>query len=547
MIKLLSLPLALVFQLLFFYSAIAQSQDSTKVERVQEIMQQMSVEQKVGQLFLFGFNGTTRQEGLNQIIKELTPGGIVFFSRNIKTARQTSQLIFQSQVLSETRSLVPMFTAIDQEGGFVSRIKLNPPFPSALSIALTNDTVLTDRMGYYTGLLLSSLGFNMNLAPVVDLVEGEAKSFIGNRAFGNSLESVTEMSHAFARGMRMANVMPTFKHFPGHGATFSDSHLTKPIRNETLETLLNTDLVPYKNLDKFHPAAIMAAHISFPKIEPKLLPVSLSSVFLKDILRKKLGFDGLVVTDDIEMKGADDSAPLNERAVKSFLAGSDVIMIAWNKHAQKSSYQSMLNAVKSGVISTERLNESVKRILMAKADLGLLEGIPTPKLRTYRSLILSRSISDLSYRIIETLFDRSLESIEKKFNLASDDSFLVFSSRNAFHNYFKQRYRFSSKHFGLSAITKQNIEKQFRQNPRSHGVLYITSQQLANISGSLQPHIKSRLFLINGFGPGVINKPESFAHVHNIYTTDARLGFVFGNWLSEKVSPPMNLREPAHY
>ncbi|MDZ4661969.1 MAG: glycoside hydrolase family 3 protein [Pseudomonadota bacterium] len=528
------------------FSAFGQDDTSTKVLRVKKLIQEMTIEQRVGQLFLVGFSGLTPEDGLRSIIRDVKPGGILFFSRNIKSARQTSKLIFRSQVYAQTQARVPMFVAVDQEGGFVSRIRLNPPLPSALSIALSNDTDLVDRMGYYTGLLLSSLGFNMNLAPVLDTIHNDEKSFIGNRAFGFGAAQTAQMAHAFAHGLTMAKIVPTFKHFPGHGGGYTDSHLAMPVRMDSIEQLDKNDWAPYRNINQYNPVAIMAAHISFPSVDSSRLPATFSSVLLKDILRDKLGFEGIIITDDIEMRGANDSSPLGERAVQSFLAGADMIMIAWNRSAQKSAVKTMIKAVNSGDISESRLNQSLERILLAKNELGLLEDIQVPKLKTYRSLILSRSVSDLSYKIIKDVFTQSTESFSHDISGAGSYPYLLFSSRNAFHNYFKQKYSHRTLHFGLSEMSRQNIDRQFKIHHKSFGVVYIASQQLANVVNVLSPATKKRLMVINGFGPGVLNQPNSFMSVHNIYTSDARIGFVLAEWLSNKLqTKPLEFRLPA--
>ncbi|MDZ4663203.1 MAG: hypothetical protein SGJ18_16455 [Pseudomonadota bacterium] len=246
------------------------------------------------------------------------------------------------------------------------------------------------------------------------------------------------------------------------------------------------------------------------------------------------------------MKGADDRSPLGERAVHSFLAGADMIMIAWNRLAQKSAVKAMITAIKSGKISETRLNQSLERILLAKHALGQFDGVHVPDLKTYSSLILSRSIADVSYKLIKSVFAHSTEDFSKDLSKYSNYPFLVFSSRNAFHNYFKQKYSRRSLHYGLSEMSRTNINGKFQLHGKSLGVVYIASQNLANIINTLSPATKSRLMVINAYGPGVLSKASDYLSVHNVYTADARLGQLFAQWYSEKILvKPLEFRLPA--
>lgn len=531
----------------FFVNAIsAKAQlDSTNDQEIPDVdmeiadlIKGMTIEQKVGQLFLVGFQGSEITEGAQAMIREVKPGGIILFGRNIKTARQTARLINQSQVTATELYHIPLLVAVDQEGGVVSRIKLNPPFPSALSIGNGGSEEITERMGYYNSVLLKSLGFNMNLAPVVDIISDKNPTFIGNRAFGVNVNQAVEMSKAFALGQKLGGIMPTLKHFPGHGSGFVDSHVALPTRNDTLEEILKTDLLPYTDLNQdVSPEAIMVAHIAFPKIDPSGLPAAFSKIFLQDILRKKLNFDGIVITDDIEMAGASVTTSLGERAVKSLVAGADMIMVAWNRAAQKASVSKVIAAIKNGQLSESRVNESVERILTAKRSLGVLYKATPPNLRSFRSLMLSNSISDLSEKLIDTATIKSIQTMPPKDPKERVGIMNVVSTRKNFHSYFKRTYNSPTEHFGTPAFKSGQLVAKLKRSKNSMALIHITSHQIARLLEHIPKGLKKRIILVNGDSPGVIDSPETYRHVFNIYTSDPRAGRFLGSALKNYFRP----------
>ncbi len=549
------------FNVSFFLAALsAKAQlDSTNEQEIPDVdmeiadlIKGMTLEQKVGQLFLVGFQGREITEGAQTMIREVKPGGIILFGRNIKTARQTARLINQSQITATELYHIPLLVAVDQEGGVVSRVKLNPPFPSALSIGNAENEEITQRMGYYNSVLLKSLGFNMNLAPVVDIISDKKPTFIGNRAFGVSVNQAVEMSRAFALGQKLGGIMPTLKHFPGHGSGFVDSHVALPTRNDTLEDMLKADLLPYTNLNQdVSPEAVMVAHIAFPKIDPSGLPAAFSKVFLQDILRKKLNFDGIVVTDDIEMAGASVTTSLGDRAVKSLLAGADMIMVAWNRVAQKSSVNKVIEAIKNGKLPEARINESLERILIAKRSLGILYQATPPNLRSFRSLALSNSISDLSEKLIETATQKSMQTMPQRDPKERVGIMSVVSTRKNFHSHFKKTYNSTTLHFGTPALRSGELVSKLKKSSNSLALVHITSRQVAQLLEYIPKNLKKRVILVNGDSPGIIPSPESYRHIFNIYTSDPRsggfLGLALRNYFRPSSTPPQpfDLRTPA--
>ncbi len=517
--------------------ALGSDSSSTKVR---EVMAKMNLDEKVGQLFLLGFQGQSLEAGIGKTISEIKPGGLIFFGRNIQTPRQTARLTYQAQIAAKEKYGIPLLVSVDQEGGVVSRIKLNPPMLSAMSIGEARDSDITTRMGYYTGLILKSLGFNMNLAPVVDLV-GNKNSFIGNRTFSANKEVVEEMSSAFSTGLKFSGIIPTLKHFPGHGADFVDSHLMTPIRNNTYEEIWENDLKPYRQVHQhILPEAVMVAHIAFPKIDPTNTPATFSKVFLQKILRGDLNFRGIIVTDDIEMKGAGTNEPLNDRAVRALEAGADMIMIAWNRKAQKISHTSVINAVKSGRLSEKRIDESVERILLAKAELGLFENVPSPKLSVFKSLVRSNAVTDISAKVLEKLYARNIQRIGIKKTSVQYSSLHVYSSRPAFHDNFRKVYRRRFTPYALSQLKKTNIESLLTKNPKGIVLVHVSSPQVAKTVNSIAEKFKSRIYIVNGASPGLLNNSQAYRAVFDFFSADSRAA----NFVADYFTPdsPVNLQ-----
>ena len=246
-------------------------------QKIKKMIRSMPLEKQVGQLFIFGFTGSNIEKSLKRKINSFSPGAIIVFGRNIKTLKQIRDLNSKAQKLAMENSKIPLLIAVDQEGGQVIRIKTSPSLPSPKTLALTNNDPLVQEVGYVTGRLMVNLGFNMNLAPVVDISEPHQVDFLGNRSFSHKKEVVNKMSIAFSKGLINAGILPTAKHFPGHGGVKADSHLSTPYKQITLTELLFNDLQPYKQMQNQRiPFAIMASHISYPLIDYSKRPASLS-------------------------------------------------------------------------------------------------------------------------------------------------------------------------------------------------------------------------------------------------------------------------------
>jgi len=340
-----------------------------------EQLNSLSLEQKVGQLFFIGIGGPEVDDATRELLDEVSPGGICLFARNIKEAQQTRNL------LDELRSTLPVvpFLSVDQEGGLVDRLRrIMTPMPAASKIANAADAADLARIIAET---LRILGFNMDFAPVVDAMDEERSKHsngLFSRTFGKSKEEVTALAGEFLETLQTNGVIGCLKHFPGLGASQVDSHEELPVVNVEEELLSHVDLFPYKELipaGNVH--SVMVAHAAFPKHplqerdeNGKLLPSSLSYNFVTTLLRGELRFDGLCITDDLEMGAIIKNYGIGEACKMAVAAGNDMLAICADPKAVREGYKAVLKAVESQEISIDRIDESIARIAALKSKLS---------------------------------------------------------------------------------------------------------------------------------------------------------------------------------
>ena len=334
---------------------------------IDTMIAEMTIEEKVGQLIMVGFEGTQANETVETHIREQFVGGVVLFSRNIQSPQQTAELTNQLQRLAEgTPRQIPLFIGIDQEGGWVIRLREGATvLPGNMALGATDSTALAERAGEVTAIELAAVGVNINFAPVMDVNNNLDNPVIGRRSFGESPELVSRLGVPYIRGLQRNGVLATAKHFPGHGDTTVDSHFDLPTVNHDTERIHTLELQPFRAAIEADVAAIMTAHIVYPAFDADR-PATLSPAILTNLLRKELGFDGLIITDDMEMKAIDDRYRSGEAAVMAVEAGADIVMVLWSPTKQIEVFNALLSAVKSGRISQARLDQSVERILKSK-------------------------------------------------------------------------------------------------------------------------------------------------------------------------------------
>lgn len=331
-------------------------------------LKNMSLEEKVGQLFQVGFQSKSINREIKDLIENHHIGGVIYFTRNIENLEQTASLSKNLQQLAlNSGSGIPLFISVDQEGGKVRRIKDLTYFPANIEIGATGDKELSRKAAAVTAKELKGLGINVNLAPVLDVNNNPANPVIGERSFGADPILVAEMGVAYIKGLQAEDIIATVKHFPGHGDTAVDSHFDLPVINHSRERLDQVELYPFKKAIEAGVDSIMAAHIYFSTIEPEAgIPATLSKAVLNDLLREELNFDGVIITDDMEMGAIKNSFGTAAGAVKTIEAGADIVLISHSYDKQKQAIEALIKAVENGRISEKRIEESLRRIIKLK-------------------------------------------------------------------------------------------------------------------------------------------------------------------------------------
>lgn len=359
-------------------SEISSQKPLTDEDKAEQILADMTLEEKIGQMFFLTFRGGDDTDKLLELddsaikqIESIQPGGVVLFGENIDTVEQIRSFIDTVQ----TESNLSPFISIDQEGGVVQRIKKTSKInatniPQMFDIGKTGDTDLAKQVGNVIGTELSVFGFNMDFAPDCDVFSNPKNTVIGHRAFSDDPNIVADMSIALSEGIKQSGLIPVCKHFPGHGDTVSDTHIGFAVSNKTLDELYETELIPFKTQIENGADMIMVAHISLPEINGDKTPATLSSNIVTDLLRDDLGFDGVAITDSMSMGAITENYSTSDATVMAVKAGIDMILMP---NDPIKAYNSLIEAVKNNEISEERINESVLRILKLKYKYNLFE------------------------------------------------------------------------------------------------------------------------------------------------------------------------------
>ncbi|MGB7070311.1 MAG: glycoside hydrolase family 3 protein [Pyrinomonadaceae bacterium] len=327
----------------------------------------LPIEKKIGQLFFIGLPGPELNGSAATLIRDIQPGGVCLFSRNIRSAEQTRDLL---AAVRQESTLAPLLS-VDQEGGLVDRLRrVVTPMEAANKLRSAADAT---RQATIIAETLRLLGFNMNFAPVVDVMDAVRATLsngVNSRAYGESKEDVAEFASAFLHGLQSNGIIGCVKHFPGLGAAAVDSHEELPVVPISREELYAKDLYPYRELLRRDlVCAVMVAHAAFPELDlqerdqdGRLLPSSLSFNIVTRLLREELGFEGLVLTDDLEMGAILRNYGIGEACVRAILAGHDMLAICAGLESIYEGYRAIVDAVDAGRISEQRLDASLRRI-----------------------------------------------------------------------------------------------------------------------------------------------------------------------------------------
>jgi beta-N-acetylhexosaminidase len=366
--------IVIVFFSLFFPQSTLKSKVGIKLQTkktlslAEKLLALMTLEDKVGQMFVVGFDSTAVNDNLKKMIKADRIGGVVFLKKNIINENQLKDLIKSLQKEAALAGYqTPLFIAVDQEGGAVSRVDaIKEVDITAQSEIKTEEEAY--RIGKKRGDELRKLGFNMNFSPVIDYTT-DRHSFIFGRVFFGQVDFVAMLGSSMIKGYQEAGIIPVPKHFPGHWNSPIDPHQQIPIITAESKEL-NGIIAPFeKIIKKSHPQAIMLSHTFYPGIDSQL-PASLSPVVINDILKERLGFKGVIISDDLSMKAVSDNYFLTDASNKAIIAGNDIVLYLGNYNEATALYQSVIEGVKNNEIGLERVDESVLKILKLKLELG---------------------------------------------------------------------------------------------------------------------------------------------------------------------------------
>ena len=341
--------------------------------RAEAILKSMTTEQKIAQLFFVSPEAlsdgpgsvTAADENLRSAFRDCPVGGVILSEGNLKDPAQTGALLSDLQELSLDALDIPVFLGVDEEGGTVARISGTGRFgvdawPDMATVA---DAAEVRRIGEEMGDYLRDLGFNLDFAPVADVLTEPANTVVRRRAFSDNPETVTKLCAAFSDGLQSRGVLACYKHFPGHGATADDSHKGFVCSMHTPEELFALDLPPFRDAADREVCFIMVGHITLPNVTLQETPASLSHEITTELLRGELGFLGVAITDSLDMGAITKQYSCAEAAVQAVLAGQDMLLI---NQGFPEAYEAVAKAVADGTIPPERLDEAVGRILRAK-------------------------------------------------------------------------------------------------------------------------------------------------------------------------------------
>ncbi|WP_405157523.1 beta-N-acetylhexosaminidase [Paenibacillus sp. FSL H8-0283] len=328
----------------------------------------LTLGQKVGQLLMCGFHSQHADGQITRLIRDYHVGGVIYFRRNVESVDQLTRLSAELQEMAAEAGALPLMISVDQEGGMVARIDQEgmTQVPGNMALGATGNAEYTLECAQILGRELKNIGIDMNLAPVVDVNNNPLNPVIGVRSYGEHAESVAAHGVAAITGYQSQGIAATAKHFPGHGDTAVDSHLgmvTVPHDRNRLEQM---ELLPFRKAIEAGVDAIMTAHVMFPSIEPEPIPATLSYKVLTGLLREEMGFEGIIITDCLEMHAISKPYGVAEAAVRAVEAGADLILVSHTLQDQVAALEAIVEAVRTGRISEEVIHQAVERIMTWK-------------------------------------------------------------------------------------------------------------------------------------------------------------------------------------
>lgn len=367
-------------------------------KKIEDIISALSLEQKLSQLFMVGYYGYLPDSDLVDWV-ESSLGGLIFFRDNINSPVDIAKVIADLQ----HKSNIGMFVSIDQEGGLVERVNGLVQVPTPMALAATCNPVNVSKANDIIAEDLSALGFNLNYTPVLDVNNEPSNPIIGVRSFGDNIESVFQYGFCVIESMREANIIPVAKHFPGHGAANIDSHLALPSIDCSYEELYDIHLSPFRLAIVNNIEMIMVCHVLFSRITNDGLPASLSKSIISDLLIGKLSYEGVIITDDLNMSAISDTYSVENAAYMSLNAGVDILLYRDYKNGL-CAYNYLLEKLYSGDLSVERIDRSLRKILSLKDKYSILTAKYSFDINDIHARVNDKKKKELS----QSLFDLAI-------------------------------------------------------------------------------------------------------------------------------------------
>jgi beta-N-acetylhexosaminidase len=361
-----------------------------------------SIRERVGQLLIIGFDGTGMSPGLASLLERIQPAGVILFARNIVSAEQTFKLLRDCQ----QHVSAPLFRCVDLEGGKVDRLRnVLGPAPSAAEVFASGDRKLFRQHGRVIGSNCRALGFNVDFAPALDLAFDASRTVMDSRLVSHNPKETTVYVREFLAGLGAAGVLGNGKHFPGLGEGKLDSHHSLPVIDKAWKKLWEQDLVPYRTLRSQLPF-VMISHAAYPAVTGDSTPASLSKKWITDVLRKKIGYGGLIVSDDLEMGGVLSAAPIEQAAVGHIRAGGDLCLICHKEEFVTRAYDELMRTAETNRSFARRVADSAARIAAFKRK--------NKRLARWATAPNAETVQRLSRRLWEFSEQVRLDTIHKQ-------------------------------------------------------------------------------------------------------------------------------------
>lgn len=513
---------------------------------VEQILNRMSVDEKIGQLLLVGFPQDRLDEKLSAHINQNKVGSFLIFKRNITSLDQLKNLNASIQNFSVKHMRIPPLMAIDQEGGNVNRITTNPKLPFLFHFGELSDTKFSYNYGYYTGQLLKELGFNLNLAPVLDLADFNSNRFIALRSFGSDPQKTSTNGYAYSMGLISQKIIPTAKHFPGLGSAVLDPHSTVVSNGATMSEFESNDLVPFREFSKLGAnSAVMMSHMVYKGLDTSGSPASFSKYLMNDVLRKKIGFQGVIVTDDLHMKASSSSITPSEAALRSLTAGSDLVMLSWSFTEQRKTFERVKNAILKKELSLEEVNNKVRRILTLKKFVysdpsqspafTIARGLASAD-QSAASVPAKKNVLESAsvHNLIKSVLDAKVKSIFFRPQLEEKKQLCLVSDQQRLFNLIgnKSATVFKGYHYPKQAAAK-SLTQFIRTSNCDLFIITVENISQATILNQISDLTNKKMVVINHALPTVIQNRSRYFSILDLYGLNIKTDELLADKISE--------------